>query len=145
MCTWESYLSPLSFNFLDFKMGDNNSTTSEVVRIKLEIMALIISSTINNSWHSALYTSCSLESLAVREAMLGDKPFLVGYKAVFYGDSQEGVNRKTKSWEDLRMFGKEFLQGQSLRLRNLEGGKSLVYSVSSATHLPFLSLVEKFF
>lgn len=127
-------------------MGDNNSTTSGVVRIKLEIMALIISSTVNSTWHSALYTSCSLESLAVKRQCPGDKPFLVGYKAVFYGDSPGGCQQEDKVLGRPKdVWEREFLQGQSLRLRNLEGIGSLWFIRYLLLPLPFLSLVEKFF
>lgn len=95
MGTWESYLSPLSFHFLDFKMGFNNSTTSGVVRLKLEIMALIISSTINST--APCIRPVVLSPWQKRGNAQEIKRSWWDIKLSSMETVQEGVNRKTKS------------------------------------------------
>lgn len=41
--TWASYLSFLSLHFPDFKMGDDNSAIPNVMRIKLEMLCIALS------------------------------------------------------------------------------------------------------
>ena len=70
----------------------------------------------------------------------------MGYKAVFYGDSPGGCQQEDKVLERPKdVWEREFLQGQSLRLRNLEEIGSLWVIRYLLLPLPFLSLVEKFF